>query len=60
MPLRMLFSWPQHTQATNALIEGDVACVGVLGMGPGGMEGFLAKHQTRLKDIDLGSGRSIR
>ena len=42
------------------MIEGDVACVGVLGMGPGGMEGFLAKHQTRLKDIDLGSGRSIK
>ena len=55
-PEDVIFVAHSTTQATNALIEGDVACVGVLGMGPGGMEGFLAKHQTRLKDIDLGSG----
>ena len=59
-PEDVIFVAHSTTQATNALIEGDVACVGVLGMGPGGMEGFLAKHQTRLKDIDLGSGRSIK
>ena len=59
-PEDVIFVAHSTTQATNALIEGDVACVGVLGMGPGGMESFLAKHQTRLKDIDLGSGRSIR
>ena len=59
-PEDVIFVAHSTTQATNALIEGDVACVGVLGMGPGGMEGFLAKHQTRLKDIDLGAGRSIK
>lgn len=59
-PEDVIFVAHSTTQATNALIEGDVACVGVLGMGPGGMEGFLAKHQTCLKDIDLGAGRSIK
>jgi len=48
------------TQATNALIEGDVANVGILGMSKGGIEGFLAKKQTRLSDIDLGNQKIIR
>lgn len=48
------------TQATNALIEGDVADVGVIGMAKGGLEGFLAKKQTHLDDIGLGSKKKIR
>jgi len=59
-PEDVIFVAHSTTQATNALIEGDVATVGVLGMGPKGPEGFLAKIQSNLKDIDLGSGRSIK
>lgn len=47
------------TQATNALLEGDVAPVGILALGKGGIEGFLVKRQTRLGDIPLVAGRFI-
>ena len=59
-PEDVIFVAHSTTQATNALIEGDVATVGVIGMGPRGVEGFLSKWQTDLKDIDLGSGRKIK
>mgnify|MGYP003005627770 FL=1 len=58
-PEDVIFVAHSTTQATNALIEGDVATVGVVGMGPKGMEGVLSRAQTKLKDIDLGSGRKI-
>lgn len=58
-PEDVIFVAHSTTQATNALIEGDVAKVGVIGSSRGGLEGFLAKAQTKLKDIDLGSGRKI-
>ena len=47
------------TQATNALVEGDVAVVGILGLSKGGVEGILAKRQLRLDDVDLGGGKKI-
>ena len=59
-PKDVIFVAHSTTQATNALIEGDVAQVGVVGVGPKGPGGFVAKVQTNLKDIDLGSGRFIR
>lgn len=59
-PEEVIFVAHSTTQATNALLEGDVAKVGILGIAGGGMEGFLAKRQTRLPDIDLGTGRFIR
>lgn len=58
-PEDVIFVAHSTTQATNALIEGDVAVVGVLGMGGKGIESFLAKCQSRLKDIDLGAGKRI-
>lgn len=41
------------TQATNALVEGDVAKVGVIGIADGGLVGFLSKIQGKIKDIEL-------
>lgn len=48
------------TQATNALLEGDVAHVGVIGIVTSGIEGFLAKNQIKFKDINLGTKRKIK
>src|SRR4029077_4272565 len=47
------------THATNALLEGDVARVGVVGKGRGAVESRLARSQTVIGDIDLAAGRVI-
>ncbi|WP_186422513.1 hydantoinase/oxoprolinase family protein [Lacrimispora celerecrescens] len=59
-PEDVVFVAHSTTQATNALIEGDVAAVGVIGMAKGGLEGILAKKQARLADIDLGNHKKIK
>ena len=59
-PEDVVFVAHSTTQATNALIEGDVAAVGVIGMAKGGLESLLAKRQTHLDDVDLGNHKKIR
>ncbi|HMV82745.1 MAG TPA: hydantoinase/oxoprolinase family protein [Blastocatellia bacterium] len=50
------------TQATNALLEGDVAEVGVVGIGGGAafsLEGWLAKRATQVPPIVLTASKSL-
>ena len=58
-PEEVVFVAHSTTQATNALIEGDVAKVGVIGLGGGGLGGWLVKRQTAIQNINLGNGKKI-
>jgi N-methylhydantoinase A len=57
-PKEVIFLAHSTTQATNALLEGDVARVGVIGMSTR-MESLLAKGQSAMKPIELAPGRYL-
>ncbi len=57
-PAEVGFIAHSTTQATNALLEGDVAPVGILATGRG-LQGWRVRGQTRLGNIPLGGGRHL-
>lgn len=58
-PEDVIFIAHSTTQATNALLEGDVATVGIVGLGESGLQGLLARKQTQIGNIPLVTGRFI-
>ncbi|MDR0377336.1 MAG: hydantoinase/oxoprolinase family protein [Spirochaetaceae bacterium] len=58
-PEDVIFIAHGTTQATNALLEGDVAQVGIVTLGRG-FEGIKSKSDTNIGNIELAAGKFLR
>lgn len=58
-PEEVVFIAHGTTQATNALLEGDVAKVGILTLGAG-VEGAKSKSDTKIGNLPLAQGKNLQ